>query len=355
MTTFARFAHRTRRTLLVARIGLAVAAIGALPSCSGDLGGGTTVVPTAVLPFHVTFSAGALVTTLVVTVSGPGITPALVYNLPIVAGSANGNITVPVGSARLIAVQAFDSSGVVLFSGSTTITVTSGTNPPVNFSLVPSVGTVPVTAVVGSVTVTVLPTSATIRAGNTATITPTVRDALGAVVSGAVVVMATTAPPIAWAASGGVVTGLEAGTATISATSLGSSAVATITVTAGTSLDLITIAPATATAGSGATLTSSISVRDVSTPGVDSVSIQIKAASSSPISCKATAPFSGTRANGVFRCNASLPVGAALGAWAPSQLVIFWGGPAGGGGGSTTFTPELLNARGVTAAVTVTP
>ena len=348
-------ARRARSTILVVRLALAVAALGALPSCSGDPSAGTSIVPTAVLPFHVTFSAGALVTTLVVTVTGPGIGSPLVYNLPIVAGNANGSITVPVGAGRTITAQAFDSSGAVLFSGSTTITVSVGVNPPVNFALVPGVGTVPVTAVVGTVTVTVLPTVATVRAGLTTTVTPTVKDGLGAVVPGAVVVFATNAPPTAWAATGGVVTGLDAGTALISATSLGSSATAAITVTAGTALDFVTIAPATATAASGATITASVTVRDVSVPGVDSISISIMAAASLPITCKATAPFSGTRAAGVFRCNATLPVGAALGAWAPSQLKIYWGGPAGGGGGSTTFTPELLNARGVTAAVTVTP
>ena len=143
---------------------LAVVAALVVPfqACSDS---GTSPGPTgsALLPFHVSFGAATPVATLVITVTGPGITPALVYNLPIVAGSANGTITVPVGSLRTILAQAFDSTGIVLFSGSTVVTVLAGTNPPVSFALVPGIGSVPVTAVIGSVTISLAPPTATDR------------------------------------------------------------------------------------------------------------------------------------------------------------------------------------------------
>ena len=291
-----------------------------------------------------------------VSITGLGIATPIdsIFFFDATGTSASGSMTVPVGQGRLMTVSIYDATNALLFMGTSLVNVTAGVNPPATVTISPTLGSVPITVVFGTVTVTLSPPP-TIRAGLTTTITATVKDGLGVAVPGAVVLFATNAPPTAWAATGGVVTGLDAGTALISATSLGSSATAAITVTAGTALDLVTIAPATATAASGATITASVTVRDVSVPGVDSISISIMAAASLPITCKATAPFSGTRADGVFRCNATLPVGAALGAWAPSQLKIYWGGPAGGGGGSTTFTPELLNARGVTAAVTVTP
>ena len=208
---------------------------------------------------------------------------------------------------------------------------------------------------VGTVTISLAPASATVRAGLTTTLVPTVRDALSAVVTGAIVIFATNTPPVAWGATGGIVTGLDAGTATITATSLGAAAAATITVTAGTSLDFLTLAPATASAAAGASIGATITARDVSVPGIDSMVVTLTPPSGPVRSCTARAPSSGTRNAGTFSCALVLPPGVATGTWTPTGLTIYWGGPPGTGGGSTAFTPELLNARGVTAAVTVTP
>ena len=348
-------ARPLRRLGRALQIALAVGLVATFQACGADRGMEPDPSGSALLPFHVSFGAATPVATLVVTITGPGITPALVYNLPIVAGSANGTLTVPVGSARLITAQAFDNAGIVLFSGSTTITVNAGTNPTVSFALVPGVGSVPVTAVIGSVAITLAPPSATVRAGSNVTIVPTVKDALGAVVGGAVVGFATGSPPTAWATTGGVVTGLDAGTVTITATSLGSAATSTITVTAGTSLDLLTLVPATASAAVGASITASVNMRDASTPGVDSLLVTLTPPVGVASTCKARNPAVGTRNAGTFACTLAIPVGGATGTWTPSALTVWWGGPPGGGGGSITFTPELLNARGVTAVVTVTP
>ena len=118
---------RAARLTLAGCVALAMAC-----TSSGD---GTAPSGNAVLPFHVSFGAGVPVATLVVTVTGAGIAPPLVYNMPIVGGGANGTITVPVGAARTILAEAFDTSGVVIFSGSTTVNVVAGTNPTVSFLL----------------------------------------------------------------------------------------------------------------------------------------------------------------------------------------------------------------------------
>ncbi len=347
-----------RSTRLVRRVRSAVAAalttVLALSLACTSAGDGTAPPSgSAVLPFSVTFGANVPVATLVITVTGAGISPALVYNLPIVSGTANGNITVPVGTARTILAQAFDTSAVVLYSGSTTINVVGGTNPTVSFSLGAGVGTVPITAVVGSANITLTPTTSTVRAGNAVTLAATVRDAQGNVIPGAVVNYATNLPPNAWVSPAGVVTGLDAGAVTISATSLGAAASAAVTVSAGTALDLMTVAPSTMSTGAGATLTASVTMRDAGVGGLDSVRVSLAPASGAPQSCMATAPFTGTRASGVFRCNIVLAPGAIVtGTMTVGSVQAFWNGPSGG---STLFTPTLLNARGVTATVTVTP
>lgn len=307
----------------------------------------------AVLPFHANVGAGVLVPTIVVTVTGSGIPTPLVFNIPVVGGNANGNIAVPIGTARTIQAQAFDTSTAVLYSGSVTVNVVAGTNPTVSFALGAGVGNLPITAVVGNVSVTLTPTISTVRAGNSVVLTGAVLDPVGVPIPGAPINYATTLPPVAWAGTTGIVTALDVGTATISATSLGASASATVTVTPGTSLDFVTIAPATMSTSAGATLTTSVTIRDAGVGGVDSVQVSLQPASGAAQSCKATAPFTGTRANAVFRCNVVLaPSTIVTGTMTVGQVTAWWNGPTGG---STVFTPTLLNARGVTATVIVTP
>ena len=105
--------------------------------------------------------------------------------------------------------------------GNTTVTATSEGK----------VGTVTVAVAappVGSVAVT--PSSASVNVAFTTTLTATVRDANGAVMSGAAVTWSTDQPSVASVTQAGVVTGMSPGTATITATSGGKSGTATITV-----------------------------------------------------------------------------------------------------------------------------
>ena len=340
---------RRARLALAAVLATAVAA-GLACTSSTD-----SVAPqgNSVLPFHATLPSNVLIPVIVLTVTGAGITTPIVNNIPVVGSSATGTITVPVGNARTILAQAFDTSTAVLYSGSVTINVIPGTNPTVSFALGAGVGTVPITAVVGNVSVTLTPATNSVRAGNTALLTGTVKDPLGVPIPGAPVNYATSAPPVAWAGLTGIVTALDTGTATISASSLGASASASVTVTPGTALDVVTVGPSTMSTSAGATLIANVTIRDAGPGGIDSVQVALQPASGALRSCKATAPFSGTRASAVFRCNVVLaPSAIVTGTMTVGQVTAWWNGPSGG---STVFTPTLLNARGVTATVTVTP
>jgi len=81
-------------------------------------------------------------------------------------------------------------------------------------------------------TVTVQPATASVLVGATVSLTATARDQNGAVMAGQSFTWASTAPSIASVSSGGGVTGLAAGSATIRATDAGKSGQALVTVTA---------------------------------------------------------------------------------------------------------------------------
>jgi hypothetical protein len=87
------------------------------------------------------------------------------------------------------------------------------------------------TAAVASISLT--PTSDTVVSGQTAQLTATPKDASGAAVSGQTVIWSTNPTTIATVNDVGVVTGVAAGTATVTATTGGKSGTATVTVAAG--------------------------------------------------------------------------------------------------------------------------
>ena len=89
-----------------------------------------------------------------------------------------------------------------------------------------TVTTVPVASV------TVSPATASIQVGQTVQLTATPRDASGNPLSGRAIAWASSAPGVATVSGTGLVTGVAAGSATITATSEGQSGTATVTVTA---------------------------------------------------------------------------------------------------------------------------
>ena len=154
----------------------------------------------------------------------------LVFNIPIVNGTATGTITIPAGSNRTIAMHAYDAGGVETHNGSVTVTIVSGTNPNLAILLTPLTGDVPVTVTLGTVTVTVSPTTATLTVGGTRQLSATILDSQGQPTTG-VVTWATHHPGIATVDAAGLVTATGVGTTLISAVFRGVTGTATITVT----------------------------------------------------------------------------------------------------------------------------
>src|SRR5206468_2125235 len=121
-------------------------------------------------------------------------------------------------------VAAVSNAGLVsaVSPGSATITATSeGTNGTSSIT----VTNIPV------VSVDVTPATATVQAGQTAQLTATPRDANGAAPSGRAVPCSTSFPSVAAVSNAGLVSAVTPGSATITATSEGTSGTSSITVT----------------------------------------------------------------------------------------------------------------------------
>jgi uncharacterized protein YjdB len=173
--------------------------------------------------------SGIAIARLVVEVSAPDIVPPLVFNITIAGGVASGTVTVPAGSARTITMRAYDAGGVETHSGSITVAVQAATNPTISVVLIPLTGDVPINANLGSVNVSVTPTSRSLSVGDTATFAASLKDANGNSVSGTVA-WATRDPGVAAVDANGLVTAVGAGSTNISATFSGAVGVATVTV-----------------------------------------------------------------------------------------------------------------------------
>src|SRR5260370_29846325 len=123
------------------------------------------------------------------------------------------------------AVATVSPSGLVsgMAAGPATITAASGGQS----------GSAPITVTVSTVpvaSVTVSPAPASVSVGQTVQLTATLKDASGNVLSGRTVTWASSAPTVATVSPSGLVSGVAAGSATITATSEGQSGSAPITV-----------------------------------------------------------------------------------------------------------------------------
>jgi hypothetical protein len=176
--------------------------------------------------------SGTSVATVVVEVTAPDIVTPFVFNLTIVNGVASGTITLPAGSNRSIVIRAFDAGGVQTHTGSVTVDVQSGVNPTVSLVLTPLTGDIPIHATLGSVSVSVGPTSSVLSLGGvlkTVQLTATLLDAQGQPTSGPVS-WATHDPGIAVVDATGLVTAAGVGQTNIVATFQGAVGSAAITV-----------------------------------------------------------------------------------------------------------------------------
>ncbi|WP_284352167.1 beta strand repeat-containing protein [Roseisolibacter agri] len=185
-------------------------------------------------------ASGALLGDRLVTWSSASNAIATVSNTGVVKGVAAGTTTVR--------------ATVDGVSGSATVTITAPAPAP---------------AAVASVLVT--PPSASVAAGATVQLSTTVRDANGNALTGRTITWSTSNPAIASVSTSGVVTGVAAGAATITATSEGRSGTAAITVTgtAGGGTGVIAVAsvavsPSTLSVVAGGTGQLSATARDAS-------------------------------------------------------------------------------------------
>ena len=144
------------------------------------------------------------------------------------------------------AVATVSGSGVVTGSAVGTATITA-TSEGKSGSATITVSTVPVA------TVTVAPPSAGLNTGQTVQLSATTRDSAGNVLAGRVVTWGSSAPSVATVTSGGLVTGVAAGTATMTATSEGKSGTSAITVTF-VPVSTVTVTPASANLAVGQTV-----------------------------------------------------------------------------------------------------
>jgi len=106
------------------------------------------------------FRTPATVQSLIVEVTGPGIDPSVVLNIPVGADTvATGSLTLPSGSARRFVVTAVDTAGVQTHRADTTITLQPGANPSLAMRLEPLPSMLGITVTFGGVRLVVPDTS----------------------------------------------------------------------------------------------------------------------------------------------------------------------------------------------------
>jgi len=221
---------RSRLTSVSVALGL----LAVLVSCADR----STVGPPAgeaTLAVSVNLS-GTMVATVVADVTAPDIPTMLVFNIPIVNGTATRTITVPAGSNRTITLRAYDAGGVETHSGSVTVTIQPGTNPTMAIVLTPLTGDLPINATLGAFIVEVREVTqprvdlANLSVGAMAQLAATIKDTKGNQTPGTVS-WATHDPGVATVDGTGLVTATGAGTTSIAAVFQGVTGTVTITVT----------------------------------------------------------------------------------------------------------------------------
>ncbi|MGI8400913.1 MAG: Ig-like domain-containing protein [Gemmatimonadaceae bacterium] len=198
-----------------------------------------------------------------------------------------------------------------------------------------SAGTASITAMSesqsGSATLTVTPipvasvsvslAASSLRPGTTTQASATLRDANGNVLTGRSVAWSSTTETVATVNASGVVTAINLGTTTVTATSEGQSGGASLTVISGVdttppSIVALTISPQTVDVSSSAhTVTATARITD-SGRGVIGFDFILTAPSGGiQASCQTRTIASGTSADGTWTCTATIPLGAQPGDW----------------------------------------
>ena len=172
---------------------------------------------------------GTPVATLVVEVTGPGISVPVLQNIPVTDGRATGTIKMPPGESRRITVRAYESGGQITHQGSLTVDVRPGMNPAVTIPMMSNAGHLPITVQLGSVSITITPSVAAVPLSGTLRLSASIHAPSGEEID-ATPEWATSDPSRATVDQNGLVTGLREGSVTIAATYEGIAAASTITV-----------------------------------------------------------------------------------------------------------------------------
>ena len=232
----------------------------------GSLNGGAVFGALSNLAAGSTLSGPApdpIVTTVTVSPSSASVAVGATTPLQATVKDQNGSVmTGPMvtWSSNSTGVATVNTAGVVtgVAAGPATITATTA---GISGTSAITVTTVPVTPVV--TTVTVAPTSASVVAGATRQLVPTVKDQNGSVMTGQTIAWTTSNPSAATVNSAGLVTGVAAGSATITATTAGKSGTSAITVTAVVPVvTTVTVAPTSASVVAGSTTPLVATVKD---------------------------------------------------------------------------------------------
>lgn len=352
-----------RRTFPRLLVVLLVAALGAAACESPTTGGGPDPAQQAQIGFSLDLS-GLPVATLAVTVTAGDIATPLVFNIPVVNGTATGTITVPAGQDRLITVRAFDAQGTVTHEGSAAVgQVNPGANMSVTITLLPRSGNVPIVIQMGSMVMTVTRLTPTPaggdHVGDSIRFSAQVTHPDGSPVAGAVVRWASTNPAIATVDSTGLVVARVAGSADIVATYNGFGATQTLTFTAGNpppppdqtapALVGLNISPDAVTLDS-ATSSASVSIAvtaDDAGQGFYSLYVVLQAADGTVRSCGDTGTPSPGRATRT--CSVTFFGDGPAGQWTVQTLTI-----ADIAGNSRSYNAAELAASGFENSVSVT-
>jgi uncharacterized protein YjdB len=213
-------------------------------SVAASSGGQSDVVPVEVVPVP-TASIAVLPTSASVAIGASVKLQAVVYDAD--HEPLSGRSIVWATSAPQTATVATDGTVTGITAGTATISATSGGK---SANAVVTVTLIPVAAV------TVTPGSASLVAGAATPLAAAVTDANGNVLSGRAVAWTSANTSIATVSDQGLVTGVAAGTTTVTATSEGKTGVAQIVVTAPPPAPVasVSIDPATSDVGIGATV-----------------------------------------------------------------------------------------------------
>ncbi len=187
---------------------------------SGAEGDGTALSVTAVV-------VGTPIDVIVIDVTAPDLATPLVFNLTAVDGVAAGTIRVSPGSARTLRARGYDTAGEITHEGSVTVDVARGTNAAVSIPMVPRSGQLPVSVVIGPVSIVVQPLVMELVPGGTAQATAIIRAPSGELVTAAPE-WASTDPSVAIVDASGLVTARRDGDAQIVATYGGTAGVASL-------------------------------------------------------------------------------------------------------------------------------